>query len=204
MNFLAHLYLSGSEPDLIIGNFIADMVKGSRINGYSDSVVRGILLHRDIDRFTDMHPLVSRSKQRLRKKYRLYSGVIVDMYYDHFLALNWADYSVQLLEQHVEKAYGLLEQNMEMLPPRAQEVFPYMVRNNWLVNYADLDCLPRFFGGMARRTPFDSRMEHAVEDLKQGYDLYGEEFRDFFPELVAYVQSRNVALDCHLKGSHPS
>lgn len=84
MNFLAHLYLSGNKDHLIIGNFIADMVKGSQINGYSPTVKEGILLHRQIDTFTDAHVVVNRSKDRLRERYRLYAGVVVDMYYDHF------------------------------------------------------------------------------------------------------------------------
>ena len=93
MNFLAHLYLSGDNEDLIIGNFIADMVKGRQIENFQEEVVKGIELHRKIDYFTDNHAIVDQSKRRLRNKYRLYSGVIVDMFYDHYLAANWSEYS---------------------------------------------------------------------------------------------------------------
>ncbi len=197
MNFLAHLYLSGNQPGLIIGNFIADMVKGRQINGYPASVAGGIRLHRQIDRFTDSHPVVNRSKGRLRATCRHYAGVVTDMYYDHFLALNWDHYSCHSLESYVEWAYGLLQQHLDMLPERARYVLPRMVENNWLVNYADLDRLSLNFGGMARRTPYESGMEGAVVDLKTHYRLFAEEFGSFFPELMEFVEEQGVSLDHH-------
>ncbi len=200
MNFLAHLYLSGDEEELIIGNFIADMVKGQQINGYGKGVVDGIRLHRKIDRYTDSHPVFLRSKERLRKKYRLYSGVVVDMYYDHFLSKHWSRYSHHQLETYVDKAYGLLESHFDDLPPRAQYILPFMIEHNWLVHYADLGRLGRHFAGMARRTPFDSGMERAVEDLRAHYDAFEGEFAEFFPELVNYVASQGVSHAHHRNG----
>ena len=197
MNFLAHLYLSGDDDRLIIGNFIADMVKGKQINGYPAGITKGILLHRDIDMFTDQHPVVRKSKERLRAKYRLYAGVIVDMYYDHFLAKNWSSYSIHSLEDYAQKAYTLLQQHFEMLPPRAQYILPFMVENNWLVNYAEAEKMKRFFGGMSRRTPFPSGMENAVEDLLLHYADFGREFADFFPELKDYVEDLGVSHHHH-------
>ncbi len=200
MNFLAHLYLSGNDEELIIGNFIADMVKGQQINGYSDGIVKGIRLHRHIDHYTDAHSFVSQSKGRLRRKYRLYAGVVVDMYYDHFLARYWAEYSRHPLRRYVDGAYTILKQNKDILPPRAQYILPYMTENNWLVNYADLSVLQRNFGGMARRTPFNSGMEAAVDDLLQNYQLFEDEFRAFFPELVEFVAGQGVSHSHHLTG----
>ena len=197
MNFLAHLYLSGDDDRLIIGNFIADMVKGKQINGYPAGITKGILLHREIDMFTDQHPVVRNSKERLRAKYRLYAGVIVDMYYDHFLAKNWASYSNHSLEDYAQKAYNLLQQHFEMLPPRAQYILPFMVENDWLVNYAKAEKMERFFGGMSRRTPFPSGMENAVEDLLLHYADFGREFADFFPELKDYVEDLGVSHHHH-------
>ncbi len=197
MNFLAHLYLSGQDPDLIVGNFIADMVKGRKINGYDPTVVRGIQLHRQIDGFTDAHPVFLQSKERLRKKYRLYAGVVVDMYYDHFLAKNWERYSALGLVGFVSNAYAILKNRQDMLPSRARVVLPYMIENNWLVNYADLDSLQRNFGGMARRTPYKSGMENAVDDLRKHYEQFEVEFSLFFPELAGYVKAQGVPLDHH-------
>jgi len=197
MNFLAHLYLSGKDPDLIVGNFIADMVKGQKINGYDPAVVQGIRLHRQIDGFTDAHPVFLRSKERLRKNYRLYAGVVVDMYYDHFLARNWASYSALRLADFVADAYDILKKRQAILPERARFVLPYMIGHNWLVNYADLDSLQRNFGGMARRTPYESGMENAVDDLRKHYAAFETDFFLFFPELVGYVKAQGVHLEHH-------
>ncbi len=197
MNFLAHLYLSGGERNLIIGNFIADMVKGQQINGFSPEIIEGIKLHRLIDGFTDSHPVVEQSKARLRDKYRLYAGVVVDMYYDHFLAAAWTSYSNHPLEEFVHDAYDLLQDNLSIMPERARFVLPHMVQNNWLAGYARLDNLKQNFGGMARRTPFDSGMEAAVEDLEQYYTLFESEFKSFFPALASYVELLGVSHSHH-------
>ncbi len=197
MNFLAHLYLSGNDEELIIGNFIADMVKGRQINSYSQGIIKGICLHRDIDHYTDAHTLVSKSKARLREKYRLYAGVVVDMYYDHFLSRYWAEYSQHPLKDYVGGAYAILKRNIAILPSRAKYILPIMTENNWLVNYADVGSLGRNFGGMARRTPFDSGMEGAVDDLLQNYQLFEDEFRAFFPELIAFVAGQGVSHSHH-------
>ena len=197
MNFLAHLYLSGNDEEIIIGNFIADMVKGLQINGYSPGIVKGIRLHRKIDEFTDSHHIVKKSKSRLRGRYRHYSGVVVDMYYDHFLAKNWTDYSGHKLDDYVERAYGILDDNHDILPGRVQYILPFMIEHNWLVNYADPGKLSMNFGGMARRTPFESGMETAVDELLDYYEEFGAEFSSFFPELVRYVEKQGVSHHHH-------
>ena len=197
MNFLAHIYLSGNDEDLIVGNFIADMVKGRQIENFHENIVKGIQLHRKIDSFTDSHPIVEKSKMRLRNKYRLYSGVVVDMFYDHYLARNWREYSCLPLGKFVSNAYQLLLKNYFLLPVRARNVAPYMIASNWLVNYAHLEKLQNHFQGMAKRTPFDSGMEHAVGDLKKYYDDFAAEFAAFFPELIAYVERMGISNQHH-------
>ena len=186
MNFLAHIYLSGKDENLILGNFIADMVKGRQIEKYTPEVVKGIRLHRKIDEFTDSHPFVTRSKDRIREKYRHYSGVVVDMFYDHFLASSWDDYCNEPIEEFVQNAYNVLLRNYIMLPSRAKFILPIMIGSNWLVNYADLRSLQRHMEGMARRTAFDSGMEEAVADLKIHYREFRQDFYEFFPELVIF------------------
>src|SRR5580704_12124651 len=111
MNFLAHIYLSGNNHELMIGNFIADFVKGNKKNDYPDGIRKGIELHRAIDDYTDHHEITGRSKDRLRMKYHKYSGVIVDIYYDHFLAANFAQYSPKTLQQYSEDTYHILKEN---------------------------------------------------------------------------------------------
>ena len=102
MNFLAHIYLSGDNDLLKIGNFMADSIRGNSYENYPDEIKKGILLHRSIDSFTDMHPVYRKSKHRLHEKYGHYSGVIMDIFYDHFLAKNWANYSNKKLEEYAE------------------------------------------------------------------------------------------------------
>jgi len=185
MNFLAHLYLSGDNAEIKVGNFIGDFVKGKNLTErFPADVAKGIALHREIDWFTDRHPIVRQSKDRLREKYRHYSGVIVDVFYDHFLAGNWNQYSSQPLPDFAEACYATIQQHEKVLPEEVKYMIPYMVKGNWLVNYAGVEGIHRALMGMARRTRFDSRMDEAVEDLRNFHQEFNAEFDIFFPELV--------------------
>ena len=197
MNFLAHLYLSGEEEEVILGNFFADAVKGRSFKGYSSLVAKGIRIHREIDSYTDNHPVVRKSKARLSPKYSKFSGIIVDVYYDHFLARNWKDYSSQELVNFVSATYKMLLRNYAILPDRSKRLLPFMIAQNWLVGYADFDKLERVFVGMSKRSRFKSGMEHAVVDLKKDYSSYLDEFRKFFPDLVSHVRQyrENIYVD---------
>src|SRR4051812_13442546 len=130
MNFLSHLYLSGNSEGLIIGNFIADSVKGSAFNNFPEEIQKGILLHRKIDAFTDSHSVVELSKQRLRDKYKKYSSVIVDIYYDHYLAVNWNDYSSENFNFYIQNIYTLIGRNKHHLPPKSLMFTKYMLERN--------------------------------------------------------------------------
>lgn len=93
MNFLAHLYLSQSNTNIMIGNFIADHIRGNNFSHFCKEIQQGVLLHREIDTFTDAHEVVRKSKRRLHERYRHYDGVIIDIFFDHYLAKNWSTYS---------------------------------------------------------------------------------------------------------------
>jgi acyl carrier protein phosphodiesterase len=189
MNFLAHLYLSGNDPNVMIGNFIGDFVKGRHLQErFAPGVVQGIQLHRAIDAFTDSHEVVSQSKARLRPKYRHYAPVIVDMFYDHYLAKNWNTYSDTLLSDFAAHCYSTLEQHHALLPDEVQQMLPYMVRGNWLVGYAHPEGIHRALSGMSRRTRFDSKMDEAIHELRQWDEEFGREFGMFFPKIVEYCK----------------
>jgi acyl carrier protein phosphodiesterase len=189
MNFLAHLYLSGSDPKIKVGNFIADFVKGKNLHErFENRIAKGIELHREIDYFTDHHLVVQESKNRLRPKYRHYSGVIVDVFYDHLLAHHWAKYSYESLPDFVSHSYQLLLEHEPVLPEEAKGMMPYMIKGNWLLNYIEIDGIHRALSGMARRTPFVSRMEEASLDLKESYAEFESEFNLFFPELKEFCR----------------
>lgn len=188
MNFLAHLYLSGDNHKIMLGNFIGDFVKGrNALEQFDPEIIRGIELHRAIDEFTDSHPIVTVSKNRLRPKYRHYSGVIVDVFYDHFLARNWDTYHPELLPDFADKAYDVIQSHDPILPKEVKFMMPYMIKGNWLVNYAKTEGIHRALSGMARRTPYESKMEQSVEDLKKNYAEFSQEFATFFPTLKQFA-----------------
>ncbi|PKV75408.1 acyl carrier protein phosphodiesterase [Pontibacter ramchanderi] len=188
MNYLAHIFLSGDDEALLIGNFIADAVKGKQQDLYPEGIARGIKLHRLIDTYTDSHPVVNETKARLRPHFRKYAPVVADLYFDHFLANRFAEFSSEPLEAYTSRIYTLINQNLPNLPERVQYFFPYMMRQNWLVSYAQVSGIAQALGGLSRRTAFESGMERAGEELLQNYALYGQDFTLFFPELIAYVE----------------
>ncbi|MBN8577067.1 MAG: DUF479 domain-containing protein [Cyclobacteriaceae bacterium] len=184
MNFLAHLYLSGNHPEIQVGNFMGDFVRGRNLAArYPYHIALGVALHREIDEFTDSHPVVRESKIRLRPKYRHYAPVIVDMFYDHFLAANWKAHHAQPLQDYAQHAYTTLTEYTHLLPEGVKALLPYMVNGNWLLNYAKPEGIHRALSGMARRTPYDSKMDEAVEALTLHYTEFANEFDLFFPDL---------------------
>jgi acyl carrier protein phosphodiesterase len=188
MNFLAHIYLSGKDEDVIIGNFIADGIKGRNYLKYPPGIQKGILLHRAIDTFTDAHPIVRQSTKRLHQNYGHYSGIIVDILYDHFLAKNWANYSKVPLEEFVEHFYELLRDRFEFLPKRIQKMMPYMISDNWLLSYATIPGISNILYQMNYRTQNISKMNLAVAELEQFYSEFEAEFSAFFEELISFSQ----------------
>ena len=190
MNFLAHLYLSGDNDNVKLGNFIGDFVKGRNLNEqFSEEIARGIRLHRAIDEYTDSHPIVKESKDRLRPTYRHYAPVIVDVFYDHFLAKNWNTYSDMPLADYAANTYELVRKNKEILPEQFMNMMKYMMQGNWLVHYATTDGIHQALSGMSRRSRFDSKMDQSVIDLKAHYADFEKEFSAFFLELKTYSEN---------------
>ncbi len=194
MNFLAHIYLSFGDDEITIGNFIADSIRGNKYKHLPDRIQKGILLHREIDTFTDSHPIAKISSKRLHNNYSHYSRVIVDIFYDHFLAKNWKQYSDTPLELFVANFYDLLQDNITILPDNTKRMIPYMISDNWLLNYAELDGISRVLSGMNRRTNNKSKMNYAILDLEKGYDAFEHEFTTFFKELEAFSKQKYISI----------
>lgn len=174
----------------MVGNFIGDFVKGrNALADYEREIVLGIELHRSIDQFTDTHKVVSESKNRLRPKYRHYSGVIVDVFYDHFLAKDWTNFHSELLPDFAERAYRTIEKFDPILPQAVKYMLPYMTKGNWLVNYSKVEGIHRALSGMARRTSHESKMDEAMGDLVKHYEEFRKEFYEFFPELKLHCET---------------
>jgi acyl carrier protein phosphodiesterase len=187
MNYLAHLYLSGTDHEIMTGNFIGDHVKGKNYDGFSEGIIKGIELHRAIDTFTDAHAAVGESKARLRPAFHKYAPVIVDVFYDHFLAAGWKKYSSIKLSDYTKFTYEVILRRKEIIPERALRMLSHMVPHNWLLNYAHLEGINKALTGMASRTTFNSGMEKATQWLEKDYDLYKEEFELFFPDLEKHA-----------------
>lgn len=185
MNFLAHIYLSGDNDLLKIGNFMADSVHGKRYLDYAEDLQKGILLHRFIDTFTDAHPIYRQSRRRLYEKYGHYAGVIMDIVYDHFLAKNWNTYSEINLEEYAAQFYKSLQDNFEFLTPKTQNLLPYMINQNWLVQYASLDGLETILFQMDHRTKNRVHMHEAIAEVQLYYSELEHEFTLFMVELKA-------------------
>ncbi|MEY4963762.1 MAG: hypothetical protein RLZZ323_1081 [Bacteroidota bacterium] len=190
MNFLAHIHLSGENEFIKIGNFMADGVRGKQYENFPQEIQKGILLHRAIDTFTDAHPLFRQSTKRLHSRYHHYAGVIVDMYYDHFLAKNWENHSSENLENYSNRFYQSLLDNHTLLTPKTQNLLPYMIKYNWLVNYQSIPGLERILSQMDQRTQNQSLMRFAGEELAAHYALFEEEFSLFYKELQLFSENK--------------
>ena len=194
MNFLAHIYLSGDNDLLKIGNFMADSIRGNSYENYPEEIKKGILLHRSIDSFTDMHPVYRQSKHRLHEKYGHYSGVIMDIFYDHFLAKNWANYSNKKLEEYADEFYQLLRDNYDLLTAKIQGMMPYMIARNWLVSYASISGLEMILFQMDHRTKNRVAMHEAIVELQEFYLEFEAEFTLFFEELQQHCKNKLLKL----------
>ncbi len=197
MNYLAHLLLSGNDTDLRIGNFIADSVRGKDLSRFPERVAQGITVHRAIDSFTDTHAIVRESKDLIRPKYGLWSSVIVDLYYDHFLAANWADFHDVDLEKYTLQFYDDLNVKWDILPRRVQRFYPVMVEHNWIYSYKTIEGMSHILHQMNYRTKGKSNMDQAGTELRLHYNELESQFRRFFAELQAFAKDfiRKMPLD---------
>jgi len=196
LNYLAHIYLSGNNKPIQIGNFIADSVKGKSYQSFPKEIQKGILFHRQIDWFTDNDITVKKSKRRLDKRYGHYKGIIIDIFYDHFLAKNWTNYSDIPLKDFTHEFYTVLNNELESLPMRVQLLTPYMIKNDWLTNYASFEGIEKVLIGMNKRTQEISQMHLAIIDLKIHYKEFEEDFTLFFEKLrnfsaVKFIEINN-------------
>ncbi|MFD1470346.1 ACP phosphodiesterase [Hymenobacter caeli] len=191
MNFLAHLFLAGPPaapgyPDRLVGQFIADAVPGRRLDAYGPGVQAGIRQHRAIDAFTDQHPVVRRATARLRLAgHGKYAGVVSDVFFDHFLARRFEQFSTETLPDFTHRVYAQLGARQAEFPARVQQFFPHLVQHNWLLHYAEIDGVARTLAGLSRRAAPGSGMAAGPVELLANYAAYEADFQEFFPLLVS-------------------
>jgi acyl carrier protein phosphodiesterase len=192
VNFLAHLYLSDGSDEGLLGSLLGDFVKGPLDDRYPPGVMGGIALHRRIDTFTDAHAIVLRSKARVSADRRRFAGIMVDMFYDHFLARDWTRFSAEPLPAFTRRTYALLAAHRERLPDRLQRMSAYMIEGDWLGSYARTEAVGASLDGMGRRLRRGNPLQDSVEELLRHYDDFAADFHAFMPELIRFARERQA------------
>lgn len=188
MNLLAHSFLSGEQEEVRIGNLIGDFVKGKQYQQYPEKIQLGILLHRQIDSFTDQHFMAKKSAERLKKDHGRYAKIIVDVFYDHFLAQNFEKYTKVSLAQFAENTYQIFFNYQTILPEKVQKIFPELITDNWFVNYANLEGIKQALQRLDKRTGYKVNFEKAIDNLQQDYHFLAQDFAEFFPDIQQFVK----------------
>jgi acyl carrier protein phosphodiesterase len=184
VNYLAHVFLSHETPDAIVGAMLGDFVKGRVIDGWSNDVRAAIRLHRAIDRFTDRHPLTLASRALVSEERRRFAGILVDVFYDHFLARHWPRFHPLPLARFTQTIYDALLPRRSEFPERLQRILPWMVRDDWLASYADLASIDAALHGLARRFRYTERAEglaNGASELEKNYAALERNFLAFVP-----------------------
>jgi acyl carrier protein phosphodiesterase len=190
MNLLAHIYLSGSQDRVKIGNFIGDYVKGRKYRRYPPLIKKGILMHRSIDSYTDHNPVPVEVRSILRPYYRKYAGIVVDLFYDHFLANDWHHYASCSLRDFVDRFYKLLDVHFSLLPPAVQNFVPRMIENDRIYSYSNMAGIEKALQVMAEYTSLPCKTDKAMQVLSDHYGLIYSNFSKFFPGIISYVAAR--------------
>ena len=181
MNYLAHAYLSFDQPEILVGNMISDFVKGKKKFYFSAGIQSGITLHREIDSFTDQHPAIKNVKEIFRPAYRLYSGAIIDVLFDHFLAIDENEFTEKKLEHFTKTTYDTLGHYTHLFPEKFGMMFPYMKSQNWLYNYRHSWGIEKSLGGLVRRSKYMEESETAFRLFKENYKMLSNAYQAFFP-----------------------
>jgi len=187
---LAHLALSGNDPEVMVGNFIGDFVKGNSHQNYPPMVQKGILMHRAIDYFTDHHQAVKNSSRLLNDGFGRFSGVVVDVFFDHFLASQWDEiYPEITLARFVTNAHKILLFNYFSLPTEVKGFLPFLISSRRLENYRHFDSLERSLQIMGSRTSLPARSQYAIATLKENYGEFSSNFRWLYGDLQEHLRS---------------
>lgn len=190
MNFLAHLYLSHETPEGRLGSFLGDHVKGPLERAdYPLAVLSAVRLHRTVDSFTDAHPVVLESKARISPARRRYAGILVDIFYDHFLAAGWPRHHPMTLAEYARGVYRDVGAPAFALPPRLAAMLPRLIEHDWLTAYRHTDGIAQTLDAMARRIPHAAALAGGVDELLQHYDALREDFERFFPDVVSQASA---------------
>jgi len=188
MNFLAHIFLSGHNDQVLVGNFIADSITNKQVADYPAAIKKGIMLHRKIDSFTDQHSKVKESTKLLNPAHGKYAPVLLDIFYDYYLIHNWERYSEEPFDDFTKRAYRVLNANFKYIPPRMASRLPHMIKENWLANYGKLEGIEFTVETVMNRVSKPELLEASIESIFDHSDELNKNFNIFFPELQTHVQ----------------
>lgn len=195
MNYLAHIYLAENSDESRLGNFLGDFVNKSLENNYDYFIRQGIFMHRKLDTFTDSNAVFLESKKRISDSNRRFAGVLIDMFYDHFLAKNWCQYSTVPLEEYADNFYSILNGFYYCLPDKLTGRMPYMIEENWLVSYRHIDGIKKSLDRISLRfSNSKHQLLNPIDELISNYDSLENDFERFFPCAIQYADK--------LKGIH--
>ena len=190
MNYLSHIYLSGESEEIILGNFIGDHVKGQQFLNYPPEVAKGIFLHRQIDSFTDSHPVIIECIVKLRPAFGKYSGIVIDIFLDHFLAVNWSDYSFEKLSTFTKRFHAVLLANFFQLPSQVKLFVPFLIQHKRLQSYGSFEGIEKTLRIMSRHTSLPAETEFALRILEEEYLFFNDAFNRFFPEIILFIETK--------------
>ncbi len=188
MNFLAHLCLASGDSDLMLGGLFGDFIRGRRaLRAFPEPVRQGIILHRYIDRRTDHSPLVKKLRTKFPREFRRYSGIIIDLAFDHELALNWWRYMPQSLERFDVETRDLIRDNAEMVPDGLTRFMRYADRNGLFTAYRDEDVILYALAGIGTRLSRSNPLHRVAEIWPELAPEFSSSFREFFPQIQSDV-----------------
>lgn len=192
MNYLAHLHLGGPAPHQLLGSLYGDFVKGPLDGRWPQGIEAGIRLHRRIDLFTDTHPLVRDAHALFPAARRRVSGILLDLFFDHCLARDWADYAEVPLPAFTGQVYRVLA-DQAALPGALARIAPRMAEQDWLGSYREFDTLAAVVGGMSRRLSRPELLAGGFDELAERYQPLSDHFRRFYPELQRFAAQAGMA-----------
>ena len=192
MNYLAHIYLAGDTEESLLGNIMGDFVKGPIDGGFHPEIEKGIRTHRKVDAFTDSHEIYRASRKLISPERRRFSGIIMDLAFDHFLTRNWSSYSDKDLGTLIIETYDVLIRRKDVLPEKFHQNLPRMIEEDWLGSYRTMEgagiAIDRISGRLRRRFGRENTLMGAIEEVEKNYEVIEGNFNEFFPELISFVE----------------
>jgi len=195
MNYLAHLFLARHSGAAMLGGIMGDFVKADVTGRYPAEIAREIQLHRYIDSYTDSHPAVKASAQLFPEGRRRYAGILLDVFYDHLLSLQWQRWCDEPRQAMLDRFYAALTEHEALLPERLRAMAPHMVQLNWLNAYDDFASVDKAVQRISLRLSRNGEQLRAgIADLRVHYEGIAAGFDLFFPELVGFAEERRGRL----------